>query len=245
MRTRSLLPRSEGSGVEFPAERSSFGAARLSSAADDASRDLDRTIHTKDSKKQTNKASGSGHKGSSGHAGRSPLPRSEEEVGPCGRSSAGRCVSPVASRRVAAGATTGLQQALAFALYKLAQVLRRRHTLLRWTLRGDHGLDALLLLLLVTATRRSSAAGARHGERRVELDVEMGTSACGPGGVQRKTLALTLNDVLLENTGFSKFHSGQPDGGNGENCLVLVKSSKQLADAPCSWKLPYICKANL
>ncbi|KAK7873385.1 hypothetical protein R5R35_000185 [Gryllus longicercus] len=177
-----------------------------------------------------------------------------------------------------------------------------------------------------------------------QLDVEMGTSACGPGGVQRKTLALTLNgspseglaapspgraqaprnyvtlpglghyrapsvaldwlaardlcrteraqlavpasqrevevvlahfslnasgathleyvwhgtndfaqegkwvtddDVVLENTGFSKFHSGQPDGGNGENCLVLVKSSKQLADAPCSWKLPYICKADL
>ncbi|GLH04399.1 Hemolymph lipopolysaccharide-binding protein [Gryllus bimaculatus] len=352
MRTRSLLPRSEGSGVEFPAERSSFGAARLSSAADDASRDLDRTIHTKDSKKQTNKASGSGHKGSSGHAGRSPLPRSEEEVGPCGRSSAGRCVSPVASRRVAAGATTGLQQALAFALYKLAQVLRRRHTLLRWTLRGDHGLDALLLLLLVTATRRSSvrvrekvtlsldysptpgpskinarlehameSAGWswtwRWAHRRAALAACSGRRSPSPSTAPRNYVTLpglghfrapsvaldwlaardlcrteraqlavpasqrevevvlahfalnasgathleyvwhgtndfaqegkwvTDDDVLLENTGFSKFHPGQPSGGNAENCLVLVKSSKLLADAPCSWRLPYICKAAL
>ncbi|GLH04400.1 Hemolymph lipopolysaccharide-binding protein [Gryllus bimaculatus] len=56
---------------------------------------------------------------------------------------------------------------------------------------------------------------------------------------------VTDDDVLLENTGFSKFHPGQPSGGNAENCLVLVKSSKLLADAPCSWRLPYICKAAL
>ncbi|PSN32344.1 Hemolymph lipopolysaccharide-binding protein [Blattella germanica] len=53
---------------------------------------------------------------------------------------------------------------------------------------------------------------------------------------------VTIFDTPLNETGYDKWYSGQPDGTTKENCGVVNRNTGTLGDVPCTSKLSFFCE---
>ncbi|XP_069699263.1 hemolymph lipopolysaccharide-binding protein-like isoform X2 [Periplaneta americana] len=53
---------------------------------------------------------------------------------------------------------------------------------------------------------------------------------------------VTIFDTPVNETGFSKWYSSEPDGGASQNCGVVRRNLGTLGNAPCNVKLAFFCE---